>query len=72
MAIGVRGHSVIIKKIQLPQHDAGGARRVDPVGGGAVHPLRRQGRQHRHPDPDAGADARRARWTSCSWPPRRT
>ena len=48
------GHSVIIKKIQLPsmsQAELGG---VDPVGGRAVHPLRHQRRQPRLRGPGPG------------------
>ena len=70
VAIGVSGHSVIIKKISAAADDPGGARRVDPVGGRAVHPVRRQGREHRHPDPQRRRGRRRARWTCC-WSPRR-
>ena len=32
-------------------HEPGGARGVHPVGGRAVHPLRCEGREHRHADP---------------------
>jgi len=39
---------VIIKKVQLPRPRPR-SWRVDPVGGGAVHPLRHQGRKDRFP-----------------------
>ena len=50
VAASLSGNSVIVKKINLPVMTEGGARRVDLLGGGAVHPVRHPGRQPRLPD----------------------
>ena len=51
------GNAVIVKKIALAGDDRCGARRFDPLGGGAVHPIRHPGRPSRLP----GARSRRQR-----------
>ena len=55
VAASLSGNAVIVKKISLPADDRGRAGRVDPLGGRAVHPVRRPGRQPRLPGA-AGAD----------------
>ena len=44
VATGVSGNAVIVKKISLPADERRGAGGVDPLGGGAVHPVRHPGR----------------------------
>ena len=70
LAVGQRRHR---QEDLAAGHDRRRARRVDLLGGRAVHPLRHPGRQPRLPDPRPrrrrGGQGRR--WTSCWWRRRR-
>ena len=65
VAASVSGHSVIVKRVHLPQMSREELEGQIPVGGRAVHPVRRQRGQPRLPDPHGqsrrGTDGRAAR-----------
>ena len=70
IALGQRRHR---QEDQPAADDGGRARRVDLLGGRAVHPVRHPGCEPRLPDPRSRHRRRmaRARWTSCWWRRRR-
>ena len=59
------GNAVIVKKYRAAGDDRGGARSVDILGGGTVHPVRHPGREPRLSDPRPRDRARRAREHGC-------
>ena len=59
VAASLSGNAVIVKKIHASADDRGRARGVDPLGSGAVHPVRHPGRQSRLPDSRQRRRARR-------------